>query len=493
MKNLRRIVSVLICIIMAATLCVPSFAAQSSFTIINPYEDVDFETFNQFKGDLHSHTVSSDGHITLKENIEEHYKYGFDFLAISDHGTVSYSWTKPNYDPTIKMLLTIKNGINKVDFLDESGTAANGSQYTDTTVNGDDYYTQEQGKAMLRVPFANEQNPTSFNNAHVNTFFADYGHGILGGTSDYETPISAIDSLGGLSVINHPGEYSGARDEKQMDKAYDKGNFSYKYVINKFENILLKYPTCIGIDINSKGDSRTRFDRKLWDIMLSDLAPQGRNIYAIASSDAHRLDVINSGYIVALMENNTSDELKNCLTSGNFFAESTCVANPTELAAYAKGVETTNPQLAIALASEVEAMMSEISSGKSNHSFKFDSESEPAKITDISVADNKITISGEGIYFVRWISNGNEIATGNEIDLSLCENLGSYVRAEIVGEGVITYTQPFIIDGENVPGGDEVRDLDIGKGVSILSDTIVKALGVFGKFFDLILKMIGAV
>ena len=30
-----------------------------------------------------------------------------------------------------------------------------------------------------------------------------------------------------------------------------------------------KYDSCIGIDINSKGDGRTRYDRKLWDILLS--------------------------------------------------------------------------------------------------------------------------------------------------------------------------------------------------------------------------------
>ena len=57
---------------------------------------------------------------------------------------------------------------------------------------------------MLRVPYGVENNPTSFNNAHVNSWFVDYGHKVIGGTSNYERPISNVDKLGGLSVINHP-------------------------------------------------------------------------------------------------------------------------------------------------------------------------------------------------------------------------------------------------------------------------------------------------
>ena len=45
---------------------------------------------------------------------------------------------------------------------------------------------------MLRVPYGIENNPTSFNNSHVNSWFVDYGNGVLGGTSDYETPIKNV-------------------------------------------------------------------------------------------------------------------------------------------------------------------------------------------------------------------------------------------------------------------------------------------------------------
>ena len=68
---------------------------------------------------------------------------------------------------------------------------------------------------MLRVPYGIENNPTSFNNSHVNSWFVDYGNGVLGGTSDYETPIKNVEELGGLSVINHPGEYT-ARATKRI-------------------------------------------------------------------------------------------------------------------------------------------------------------------------------------------------------------------------------------------------------------------------------------
>ena len=86
----------------------------------------------------------------------------------------------------------------------------------------------------------------------MNSWFADYGDGVVGGTSNYEEVIKNVDSLGGLSVINHPGEYSGAKEESCQADAYDEDDLWYGYVIDKFTNILTNYDSCIGIDINSK-------------------------------------------------------------------------------------------------------------------------------------------------------------------------------------------------------------------------------------------------
>ncbi|MCD7774204.1 MAG: hypothetical protein LUH40_01305 [Clostridiales bacterium] len=487
---MKKILSVMLSLILFAWLVLPAFAENGDgITIVNPYENVDWENYNRYKADLHSHTNATDGENTLKEMVEKHYELGYDILAISDHGTTSYSWTEEDVVPTMKTLAMFRKGYLPLEALSESGTAANGNSYTVTQINGDDYYAQDGGQSMLRVPYAIENNPTSFNNAHVNSFFVDYGNGILGGTSDYITPISNVDALGGISVINHPGEYSNARDEVYTADAYDRSNLYYNYVIEKFEDLLMSYDSCIGIDINSKGDNRTRFDRKLWDILLTDLAPYGRNVFAVATSDAHNLNIVNSGYITALMPENTSEALQNCLANGEFLAGSRYIGNLDELIIYASMLEGTS--LGAEIQAAADAIESEIeTNGKQSTRFTFDEDAEAAYISEIYVDDseNTITISGEGILCVRWVSQGETVGQGASIDIDDC-GAESYIRAEIIGEGGITYTQAFLIDdGSTESYSSSFHDFSWLAGIL---DPIVEFLSVFDNLFGSILKLIG--
>ena len=489
---MKKFLAVILSLIMILSVGVCAFAAEDiDYTISSTYEDVDFDAYEQYKADLHSHTNASDGDNSLQEMVEKHYEHGYDILAISDHGTVSYSWSQPNFHPTVKFVMMIKEGKSDVFSFDATGTALNGSTYTVENVNGDEYYSQDNGNAMLRVPFANEQNPTSFNNAHVNTWFADYGHGRFGGTSDYETPISTIDSLGGLSVINHPGEYTNARDEDNTADAYNKSDFTYGYYIDKFENILMNYDSCLGIDINSKGDSRTRFDRKLWDTLLTDLAPAGRNVYAIASSDAHNLDIVHSGYVVTLMPEKTSSALQNCLANGEFFAQSRYMGNIDELFAYAEGLVATGDATAVALGNTIKA------NADQGEKYVFEEGKATAVVTGVTVdnAEDTITIDGDNMLYIRWISDGNVVAEGATIDLDECENIGSYVRAEIISEGAITYTQAFLLNYDGMPEADiNANFVDTDASLFAPIDAFVRALGsALEGFASIILNVLGVV
>ena len=237
MKMTKKVLAI-ICVValLAGVLSTVGYAAKADrdFTIVNPYADVDW-SWDQYKSDLHTHTTASDGRDTLKDMLEINYKYGFDVYATSDHGLTSYSWTEQQVIPALKVFVDMRNpGTEMVSLNANGGLTFDGDRYDVVTENGGDYYYQtfedgSQGQKMLRVPFANEQNPSSLNNAHVNTWFVDYGNGVLGGTSDYETPIKAVDELGGLSVINHPGEYTNARDEDCTADAYDYSDTMYKY------------------------------------------------------------------------------------------------------------------------------------------------------------------------------------------------------------------------------------------------------------------------
>ena len=503
MKFPKRITAIVLCLAFFMSFAIISSAeADTEYTITNPYEDVDFSSVNQYKADLHSHTTATDAYMTMKENIERHYMYGYDILAISDHGTTDYGWTTPNYIGSIRLVYFLLKGYD-IEGIDESGTAANGNSYTYVETDDGDYYTQttsdgETLQSMLRVPYAIENNPTSLNNAHVNSWFVDYGNGLLGGTSDYVTPIMNVDELGGLSVINHPGEYTEARDEVYTSSAYNKLNPWYWYVISKYEDLLLSYDSLLGIDINSKGDYRTRFDRKLWDILLEDLTPYGRNVYALATSDAHNLYIVNSGYTIMLMEENTVDELYDAMSSGHFFAASRYIGNVDELEIYAAALALSGNSDAKSLADDmletIELIYEQIDEeGEQNDVFVFDEDESNAVITDIVVDDtlDTITISATGALYIRWISNGETVAEGNTISLTDCEGIGTYVRAEIISMGGIIYTQAFILEYDDADEGVDLSNfIDFSGIVTVIVDTLLKIISLFDNVFDAIYSLI---
>lgn len=471
---------------MLLTMAPMAFAAGDvDYKINNPYDGVNFETYNVYKGDLHSHTTFSDGHDSLPAMTERHYELGFDIYARTDHSTVSYGYMKHDYVPAMKVLGLIKNGVVGGEVLAENGTAGNGKAYkVEVSSAGDEYYSQDGGHKMISVPWGNEQNGTSFNNAHVNTWFVDYGNGRLGGTSDYESVIKAVDEKGGLSVINHPGEYTNARDEVYTEDAYNKDNVSYNYKINKFENLLLKYKSCIGIDINSKGDGRTRHDRKLWDILLTDLVPYGRNVYAIATTDAHNLNIVYSGYTMHYMPENTSANLKANMANGEFFAASKYIGNFNELVTLRDELVASNNSAASAMVEKLNAIIEqsklEMAEGDEGQKYEAPETAESPLFTNVVVDEDEDTIAltAENALIVHWIANGKVIHVGNTIDLdNYSDKIGSYVRAEAYGEGGVMYTQAFTLEYDGAPVAAEREFfVDLGGIATAICDIPVKFL-----------------
>lgn len=481
MKNPKKILALILAASMLLTAAPVAFAhADIDYEITSPYESVDFSNVNQYKADLHSHTTFSDGNETLPKMLERHYELGFDIYAITDHGTVSYGYTSQEFNNPVKLISWIKNGGVYNDVLSSNGTAENGNPYrveNDSATN-DEFYVQtingQDAHKMLRVPFGNEQNPTSFNNAHVNTWFVDYGNGKLGGTSNYRSPIAAVDELGGLSVINHPGEYTNARDEETQESAYNLDDPVYNYKISKFASILNEFDTCLGIDINSKGDSRTRYDRKLWDILLQKLVPNGRNVYSIATTDAHNLGIVDSGYTVILMNDLTSADLKDAMSKGQMFAASKYIGNVNEMQAYKAIAEKINTPEAAQL---VQMFDTVLSTGEKFYAGE-DAIVPVVKNIAIDETEDKISIETENAVVIRWIADGKEIASGASIDLDdYSDKIGSYVRAEIVGVGGVMYTQAFTLDYDGAPEAENLDNFfDFGGIVSLICDTIVKLL-----------------
>ena len=460
------------------------FTAQAKdvdYTIQNPYEHVNWDSVQQYKTALHTHTNASDGDITLRQSIETHVLQGFDMVATTDHGINNGGWAKAedsDYKLIYNGLRLIGRNEGDLDYLGTSGSFSGGQTYTlETAANGDDHLlvTMQDGtvRDVMRIPHGIENNALSIN-AHVNSWFVEYQNNSI---TDYLDALRGVTKAGGICVINHPGEYTKAKGDLTSEQAYDLNNPVYRYYINRFYGMLQQFPACIGIDMNSKGDSRTRYDRELWDILLERSTPGSRNIFAICSSDAHQTDKINTGYVRLPLEAQTSEAARKALESGAFFACSYCNGNQKELEnilTYLEKYYGTQGDLYKQVSATVAEMQSRVEGVQNGTLDADEGPADPLRLVDKEgffhgqdtfitsvVVDNdadSITVNTDNALLVRWIADGEVIAVtkadGGSSTLELdavADRLGTYVRAEAFGEGGTVYTQPFVLRYDGQP------------------------------------------
>ena len=511
MKHAKAFLAVLLTVVICVPFALFALAQPEDHVITNPYADIDWETVKAYKTALHTHTTASDGDPTLKESVQRHAETGFDIVATTDHGTVNYTWAEPCPNQLIHGVLTAlgRNGQDgKLEYLGYEGAFDNGVSYTYATAeNGDDYLTLEDGKTILRIPYGIENNAVSVN-AHVNSWFVDYCDNSV---TTYEDAVCGVEKAGGVCVINHPGEYTKARYALSTEEAYDENNFAYAYNINKYAKLIDENKSCIGIDINSKGDNRTRFERKLWDILLQRFSANGDNVFAIASSDAHSLGVIDTGFSLLLMEELTSAAARSALENGMFFAASHCLGNPDELADIAAALKEYYGETEL-YQTVNDTARSMVEKAESVRSGEYDADDDigitysvlrdgfttcetfPA-VNSITVdeAEDAITIDASDALLVRWISDGKLIATQKAdeatFDLNDYEDrLGNYVRAEIFGEGGILYTQAFLIDA-----AEKTEKIPVTKGLYFNVGVLDFLFAELHRWTEVILRFFGNV
>lgn len=382
-------ISLVVSLVMALFLPVGAFAGQVSYDITSPYETVDWEEWNQYQAMLHAHTLYSDGTMDVKDVVEEYYRLGYDILAITDHGVVNKGW---NRVPDVLDLVGYNQYINDFEPMSQE-------RYEEITIQG----AGRDGRPMLDVPYGIELNALVVRKNHVNGFFVDYGNGILGQEEDYETVIAGNSAAGGITFINHPGDFIAANKENGRAEDYNQ--------LKVFIDPLMKYDSCVGIEIFNLRDTTDRADRILWDTILQYTIPQGKNVWGFANDDSHALDDIDVTRDIMLMPELSNEALRTAMENGTFFACS-------RYAHYEMGED-------------------------------FVGEGDYASIHSLNVDDDNdtITVVASNYDVIEWIADGEIIATGETLDLrEYSDEIGCYVRFQIKNEGGIVCSQPFVCD-----------------------------------------------
>jgi hypothetical protein len=219
-----------------------------------------------YKGNLHTHTLNSDGDSTPAAVVSWYREHKYNFLVLSDH----------NY-------LTEVAGLNSLYSAKEKFLLVQGEEVTDAF----------KGKPI-----------------HVNAYNLKELVNPTHGSSLVETlrgNVKAILTAGALPSVNHPN-FNWSFSSKELLEVEE---------VTHFE-VYNGHP-----EVNNRGGGGVESLDEIWDALLT----RGRRVYGIAVDDAHYFKTIDRklsnpgrGWVMVLAASLDADELTNALRKGDFYA-----------------------------------------------------------------------------------------------------------------------------------------------------------------------------
>lgn len=442
---------------------------QVDYEITNPYKNVDWDSWQTYKTQLHCHTTASDGYLKIKEAIPMYYDLDYDIVAITDHATTNQGWDKaPQLAPLMRLIKKERTNNEPVYPL----SAEEYKAYTTGTAKTTNGLVRTHSDGMLDVEKGTELNmATPVADCHLTSYWCEYGNGNAGVFGDYETPSKGVAKAGGVSMLSHVGEYV-YTDKDSYDHVGQKID---EYYVNKFARIFLdNQGSSAGMGINSATDAHTRCDRILYDQILQKTIPNGVVPWGFSFSDSHNSTSMNDAYTMMVMPEKTQSALRDCMLNGEFFSVSH----------YSYALELNG--------------MPEWPKSYANRDVDVDAMSmnNTPVVTRIDVDEKTDTISVEtkNATEITWVSDGNVILrtpvenNKAKIDLhssGLLDKVNLYVRFYITGDEGICYAQPMVVK----EAGTEFTPVDVPKthDVSTRLRTLVTVVDwIFFRFNPLI-------
>ncbi len=421
---------------------------QKNYIIDSPYEDINWDEWEDYKTQLHCHTTASDGFLTIDEFCKMHYALDFEIVALTDHGTLNKGW---NVEPeTVPIMRFIKKERTKMaDIIpipeEEYQSYLNGTNPNRTFItSAGDTLTRTSTNGMLDVPLGIELNmATPIADCHLTGYWAEYGQGLAGVFGDYETPTKGVKDAGGISFLSHVGEYvyTDKDSEKYVGQKVD------EYYVNKFARLFLDNAgSSLGTGINSATDAHTRCDRILYDQILRKTIPYGVVPWGNTFADSHSETSINDAYTMSWMPELTLDAFRKCLEKGQFFS----------ISHFSNGVELNGMEEMPGFVEQ------EVYDTKA---YWLDNTPQVKRMTVDQEADT-ITVEGINANIITWVSDGEVIKRESikdgkaTLDLHNDEFLAEpymYVRFYLSGDNGICYSQPLVLNVE----GEEFEKVEV--------------------------------
>jgi len=232
--------------------------------VLNPYEDVDWNTVGQYKANMHTHTTQSDGRLAPQVVIDEYRARGYSILSLTDHNLCTWPWTE----------LDVMERKGRAYQYDEAQRQQHVSRDGKKGKDG-----KQRSKDVMPVPPYEKRDPATLgmlavsgNEAsrhhHMCTYFIQYG------------------KAGGLALLNHPGRYWKPEN----------GDSIPADVVEQYGSLYRTYEHLIGLEVINQG-MRYPLDIALWDKVLAATMPE-RPVWGYANDDMHHPDTLGCDWDV---------------------------------------------------------------------------------------------------------------------------------------------------------------------------------------------------
>lgn len=272
---IRRVVMTVSVIVSLPLLLLFLAGCQPKWEIQNPYRQVDWNTHQRCKANLHTHTTRSDGRMNPHSVVDGYHQLGYDVLAITDHNEVTFPWTAfSEMDASSSSHRRLEEGQLEVEELR--------------------YENRNPGELNMLAIQGNELSK----HHHMGSYFTDHN-----GTEEVEESLEATASKDGLVMFNHPGRYTNR----------DPGLYNVEWYAGYFQ----RYDHLLGLEIYNQGD-RYPNDRQLWDAVLSEMMPE-RPVWGYSNDDMHHSSTLGRNWNVFLLPEISESWIRKGMREGRSF------------------------------------------------------------------------------------------------------------------------------------------------------------------------------
>ena len=218
---------------------------------------------------------------------------------------------------------------------------------------------------------------------HIGSYFSDYD----------------IDGMKYRPILWKTGEKADIDEEEVIKNIGDKNGLAvffhpgrYDYTPDFYRNFYLEHDHLIGMEVINQRD-RYPYDREIWDDVLTLLMPE-RPVWGFSNDDMHTMGHLGYCYNIFPLPELSEESFRDAMENGQFY-------------------------------------------------FSYGKEAPEIKSLELDNDEGLIRIEATGWNEIVWYSDSRVIHHGSTLNFREIPNVGSYVRAKIMGNSGNTYTNPF--------------------------------------------------